>query len=202
MPGGGAGSESMPAVKVGNELRDEFRRAREKLDETGVADFGRAEEKLALLRSIDEDNGRAWYFAGEIKRVRDTTHFDSISCARSPMDPNFNPDPYEQDFYRYLELAARITSPDDTDMSAQICYERPNGVCLQRTAWIEHLLAIDMYRAAIAAPSLADRTAKLARAGNHVREALKYRQPQGGQGFGQCIDTLALEQLIKDASRQ
>jgi hypothetical protein len=201
MPETAASESERSAVRVGSELRDEFRRSREKLEETGVVDFERAEEKVELLRSIDGDNGRAWYFAGEIKRVKDMAHFDSKSCVRSPADPAFNPDPYQQDFYRYLELAAQVTSADEADMSDKACYERPNGICLQRTAWIQHLLANDLYGQALAADTIPSRNAKLERAAKHAEQALKYRRPEGGQGFGQCIDTLALKQLIGDAAK-
>ena len=109
-------------------------------------------------------------------------------------------DTYHEDFYQYLELARKQpTSVTSGDMGSEICYESPKGFCAQRTAWIHHLLANDFYEEAMATADPHVRAAKLKRAGEHAREARKYRRPEGGVGFDQGTDTVALQQKITEA---
>ena len=44
-----------------------------------------------------------------------------------------------------------------------------------------------------------DRGAALTRAAQHVAEARKYRRPEGGEGFDQCMHTTTLAEKIAKA---
>jgi hypothetical protein len=180
-----------------NELRSEFTRARNKLEAMGSGDFSRAEEALASLHRVDERIGHVWYFEGEIKRVKNTMMFTSKSCPNTLPSGGQIPDFYHQDFYRYLEIARSRPGDDRAgDLGSEICYQQSDGFCIQRTAWIHHLFANDLYQEALASPATADRAQKLKRAAAHAHEAFRYHDPEGVEGFDQCTGTVALEQEI------
>jgi hypothetical protein len=107
---------------------------------------------------------------------------------------------YQQDFHGYLEIASSLPALETGgDSGSEICYRRPKGYCLQRTAWIYHLFANDFYVDAMALADRQDRVAALERARQHVTEARKYRRPEGGEGFDQCIHTTTLAEKIAEA---
>lgn len=189
-------------LKIVRELRDEFGRARDNLQKTGVPDFARAELKLESLRDLHPDSGHVWYFAGEIKRIANPSRFTLKSCVKVPLHGNsVSLDIYQQDFHRYIEIAKSVASQTDNDMGSEICYDRPKGVCAQRTAWVHHLLANDFYEQAIVSTVPQERATRLTRAADHAKEARKYRRPEGGEGFDQCTDTIALQDKIGEAMK-
>ncbi len=67
------------SVQVAKRLRAEFWHARDNF-ESGKADFKQAEKLVDALKALDPQNGHASYFAGEIKRVRNSTLFTTKSC--------------------------------------------------------------------------------------------------------------------------
>ena len=184
---------------LANELRAEFIRARDKLEQTGSPDFSRVQETIAALRRVDEQVGHVWYFEGEMKRIANGAMFTSKSCLK-PLPPGSQSlDAYQQDFYRYLEIANSLPAQHTSvDTSSEICYQRADGVCVQRTAWIHQLLATDMYQMAMAIKvDDPERVARLEQARKHADEALRYRSPEGIDGFVQCIGTAALHEKIQ-----
>ena len=197
-----AGQVSVDPLSLASELRTEFARARDNLERNGSADFTRAEALVEALKSIDQHNGHAWYFAGEIKRIQDRASFTPKSCFRGPPAGQIESlDTYRQDFRRYLEVAQSLPAVETGgDTSSEICYRRPRGYCLQHTAWIYHLFANDFYLRAMAQSDTRDRIADLTRAAQFVTEARKYRPTEGGEGFDQCIPTTTLAEKIAEAS--
>jgi hypothetical protein len=196
-----AGQVSVDPISLASELRTAFARARDNLERNGSADFSRAEALIEALKRIDQHNGHAWYFAGEIKRIQSRASFTPKSCFREPVAGQVESlETYQQDFYRYLEVAQSLPAVEiGGDTSSEICYRRPKGYCLQRTAWIYHLFATDFYLRAMAQSDRRDRIADLTRAGQFVTEARKYRRPEGGEGFDQCISTTTLAERIAEA---
>ena len=180
------------------ELRSEFIRARNKLDSGAIAEFSRAEEVLSSLHRVDESIAQIWYFEGEIKRIKNSRLFTSKSCPKPLSAGGEIPDYYHQDFYRYLELARSVSEANTAaDFGSEVCYQRLNGVCFQRTAWIHHLLGNDLYQEALATIDGPERNQKLKRAAVHVHQALTYRDPDGVEGFDQCTSKIALDQQIE-----
>ena len=101
---------------------------------------------------------------------------------------------------RYLEVALSLPVLETGgDPSSEICYRRPKGYCVQRTTWIYHLFANDFYLQAIALADRRDHIAALTRANQFATEARKYRGPEGGEGFDQCIHTTPLAEKIAEA---
>jgi TIR domain len=196
-----ASHTSLDPVHLASELRTAFQKARDNLERPGGADFARAEALVDALKGMDRRNGHAWYFAGEIKRIQNRALFTPKSCFKGwPANEIGNLDTYQQDFYGYVEIALSLPVLETSgDSGSEICYQRPKGFCVQRTAWIYHLLANDFYPHALALTDRHDRVAALERARQHVTEARKYRRPEGGEGFDQCIYTTPLAEKIAEA---
>jgi TIR domain len=192
-----------PPVKLGSqreilasikELQDEFARARAVLERTGSADFSGAEAIAVSLGHLDRENGHALYYQGEIARVQAGAHFTPVSCPK-PI-PNKEPqslDVYRKEFYRYIEVERTLPARETGGgFDWAVCYKRIKGYCIQRTAWINHLIANDYYQEALATSDRDNRLGKLRDARQHAELALKYRRPDGVRGFSQCIDTQVL----------
>jgi hypothetical protein len=186
-------------LRLANELRQHFNDARNKLEASGTIDFSDAENDVRALFKLDADNGFAWYYSGEIKRSKDTARFTPKSCLRVPLSAtNVDLDAYENDFYRYLDYAASLPVTETVgDIGGDTCYKRPKGYCPQRTAWIHHLLASDLYAEALAASDPKTRVEKLKKALDHANAALKLYPPDG---FIQCnMPTTTLTNALHDA---
>ena len=196
-----ANHTSLDPVHLAGELRTAFQKARDNFEKSGSADFARAEALTDALKGMDQHNGHAWYFAGEIKRIQNRAAFTPKSCFRGwPANGMASLETYQQDFHRYLEIALSLPALETGgDSGSETCYRRPKGYCVQRTAWIYHLFANDFYLHALALTDHRDRTAALTRAAQHVAEARKYRRPEGGEGFDQCIHTTTLVEKIAEA---
>ena len=143
--------------------------------------FVRAGFLVRFLQRIDEQNGHAFYFSGEMLRragKREESH---------------------QFFYRYLEQQATLNDHHrDGGTGAEICYERPRGFCAQRSGWIHHLLANDFYNAGLAAAEPAEKRVRFAKAAEQVSESLKDYPP----GFVQEKATKVLEALIAEERKK
>jgi hypothetical protein len=196
-----AGPASLDPVSLANELRTAFQRSRDILEKTDSTDFARADALIDALKGADQQNGHAWYFAGEIKRIQNRAAFTPKSCFKGWQAGQAGSlETYQQDFHRYLEVALSLPVLETGgDPSSEICYRRPKGYCVQRTTWIYHLFANDFYLQAIALADRRDRIAALTRANQFATEARKYRGPEGGEGFDQCIHTTPLVDKIVDA---
>jgi TIR domain len=186
-------------LQIANRLRGEFVRARDQTVESRDGDFRQAEKLVDALKSLDPQNGHAWYFAGEIRRVRNSALFTAKSCFKGWSDGKPGSlEAYQQDFYYYREIAITLPAVETGgDPGSEACYNRAKGYCVQRMAWIHHLLANDFYMHARALTGR-DRLAPLSRAREFAVEARKYRRPEGGEGFDQCIDTTDLIEKIDD----
>jgi hypothetical protein len=186
-------------LHVAKRLRAEFWRARDNVVESGNGDFRQAEKFVDVLKALDPQNGHAWYFAGEIKRVRNNSLFTAKSCFKGwPAGKTESLEVYQQDFYHYREIAITLPAVETGgDPGSEACYSRAKGYCAQRMAWIYHLLANDFYVQALALTGR-NRLATLSRAREFAGEARKYRRPEGGEGFDQCIDTTSIVEQIDE----
>lgn len=183
------------------DLRVHFRQAADVLAKSGTGDFSEAEADIASLKKLDPKNGNAWYYAGEIKRAKDV-RFDPERCPKMALPPDSSLNAFDKDFYRYLENIKDL-SPNETGggSGVEVCYNHTSGYCPQRTAWIHHLLANDLYAEAMVATDPTVRIGKLKSALSHAKDALRL-YPQEGErraGFVQCIPTESLVSKINDA---
>jgi hypothetical protein len=149
------------------ELQQEFAQARAAFKKNGSADFYGAQAIATSLSQFNNENGHALYYQAEIERVRAAARFGTDSCPKPvpAAEPADSLDIYRKGFYRYLEVEMRLPeSETGGGPDWRLCYQRERGYCQQRTAWINHLLANDLYQEALAASDGDTRTAKLSRA--------------------------------------
>jgi len=88
-------------------------------------------DSARTILEIDPDNGHGLYYAGEAYR-----HFHEWNDMRDM-------------FQKFI--AAADANPDSQTGVAKDCYARPNGFCMERLAYINHLMALDSLAAADAA---------------------------------------------------
>jgi hypothetical protein len=91
-------------------------------------DFYSAQDVISFMSVLDRSNGHALYYAGEI--------------ARKTGDP----DNGHQQFFRYLETESTLGAAARIGGTTIDACRTPSGYCRQRTAWIDHLLANDIYK--------------------------------------------------------
>lgn len=91
-------------------------------------DFYPAQDVISFMSVLDRSNGHALYYSGEI--ARKTGELD-----------NGHPQ-----FYRYLETESMQGATARVGGTTIDACRTPRGYCRQRTAWINHLLANDIYK--------------------------------------------------------
>jgi hypothetical protein len=91
-------------------------------------DFYSAQDVISFMSGLDRSNGHALYYSGEI--------------ARKTGDP----DNGHQQFFRYLETESTLGTTARVGGTTIDACRTPRGYCRQRTAWIDHLLANDIYK--------------------------------------------------------
>ena len=93
-------------------------------------DFESSQDVIHLIQDLHANNGDVLYYSGEI--------------ARKTGDPDKGHGP----FFRYLEKEKKLLPTSrQGGIEAEAC-RTPDGFCRQRTAWIDHLLANDIFDAA------------------------------------------------------
>jgi hypothetical protein len=117
-------------IRLATNLRLEFQHATESRRPPLTAqDFTRVIRLINRIRRLDGNNGHAHYYAGEVKRwmgEREESH---------------------NDFFRYLDFYQEVFAPTQgEDAGLENCYRRGHGYCSERTAWIHHLLALDLWK--------------------------------------------------------
>lgn len=178
-------------------LRDEFTDVKTRLQLSKATSFQGLATIFSSLESIDKKNPSVPYFRAEIARLQDTAHFDAETCLRLPDSQPIDLSAMHSLFFHYLEAARSVVEKvGDTDARADSCYENETGVCKQRTAWVNHLLANDFYEVAIRTHDAELAKGYLERAGRYAEAAAQYQSKEGVAGFTQCIETRTLMQKI------
>ncbi len=94
-------------------------------------DFDNVDAITTFLTELDQKNGHALYYKGEVMRLlKDRGRF-------------------RENFLRYLDIEASIGTSLPVGIEAEVCYRSAEGYCRQRTGWILHLLANDFYQEGI-----------------------------------------------------
>ena len=178
-------------------MREEFLVARDKFEQSGSADFSRADFAIMHIRKLDDRNSSVWYFAGEIKRIKKSEWFTIKSCVKSDGQIR-DLTSYQQDFYRYIDDAKAVSFKDiGNKLDSSSCYENLRGFCPQRIAWIHHLLANDFFVQAKTALDSHEKIGHLKLVLQHSAEAIKYEH-DGRRGFVQCTDTGVLQEKARE----
>ena len=172
-------------VSTSQQLRTEYRRAVGEQKSVGDADpFGRVTLLTEILRHLDDGNGHALYFAGEVKRA---------------LGRNLDA---HKDFYRYFEVLSASGQPENLgDTGSEYCYTLPRGYCRQRSGWIRHVLADEFYRQGLATADAAERGSRLESARKHAEAAMR-DYPGGFDGVKQGLPTrLILTNATEEIAR-
>ena len=178
-------------IKLALDLQRHFTEARQSALQGGKPDFTPVERDVNKLFALNPDSGYALYYQGELERLTHQSIFTPKDCLRQTQAAKIaDLSLYENDFYRYLDNATHLP-PSETggDTGVTICYARPLGYCEQRTAWVNHLLAIDLYYEALATHDPEVRKSRLVESLGHAKMALEIYPPHG---FSQCVPTDAL----------
>ena len=105
------------------------------------------------------------------------------------------PDESHQFFYRYLEQQVKLKDTHrDGGTGSETCYAKPSGYCAQRSGWIHHLLANDIYKKGMAASDRAEKRVHFEGASKHIDESLK----DFPEGFVQEKPTKVLQSLVAE----
>jgi len=88
-----------------------------------------------FILAIDETNGHALYYKGEMQRLQGRRDRNSAGYLGS-----------HDHFFKYLNNLEKGAIRRKTPMG---CEKEETGYCSERTAWIKNLLAQDFYRAAL-----------------------------------------------------
>jgi hypothetical protein len=189
-------SES-PFTHILKDLRREFRVVKIKLEKAEKADFSALNDTFNVLKKLNDRNPSVWYYEAEIGRIEDAAHFDAEGCL---VPGNFKMIDLKVShtlFYQYLDTARVILQKmTGKNAGADSCYESESGVCQQRVAWVDHLLANDLYELGLHATDKDKAFGYFKRAADHVKLAKDYRPPSGPVGFAQCTDTLTLQAKV------
>jgi hypothetical protein len=183
------------------DLRDQFPIARDALPVSGAGAFATVDKDIDALLAFDPRNGHGLYYAGEVKRIKNPSLFTSKACviAQGLANSHTSLDAYENDFMRYLDIE-RSLMPSEAggDDYAETCYARLSGYCEQRTAWINHLLANDLYEKSALSTNPDIKAEQLRRALAFAQTAARLYQDGQNQGFSQCTSTMAIISAAKE----
>jgi hypothetical protein len=143
-------------ISTAREVRREFGQLRSLQSPVPAEKVGRANFLVSFIEHVDRNNGHALYFQAEIKlkegAEETARHF----------------------FYRYIEAEEALGHGAKGAISAEVCYERADGYCRQRTGWIHHQLSSGLFREAEGLTT-GDRQRELySRALNHANSAMRY----------------------------
>ena len=96
-------------------------------------DFIYVANLIRFIAALDDDNGHALYYSGDMKRWLNKGNRSSRDYWRS-----------HEDYDRYLSKVSSISRGEQE----KPCYESARGFCKERTAWILHSMTYDFYREA------------------------------------------------------
>ncbi len=171
-------------IRTARSLRDEFHAVVDNgKSPLPAAGFGRVNLLIAVLQQMDEENGHALYYAGEVARAE----------GREIQE--------QEQFYKYLEVQDTLPKSETWgDSGSEICYTRPEGFCRQRSGWIHHLLANDSYSDGLNEPDAAKKEYLFNKALEEARVSLD-DYPTGFGGPGQGVSTkILVGTLTKDVA--
>jgi hypothetical protein len=187
-----------------NALRQDFRQAVNAAPGARSQSIAAAQQDADAVFRLDANNGSGFYYSGEIKRLNHPALFTEKSCpiagaVKTLKAANESLDAYETDFYHYLDAEAALPeSAKGGGTSGELCYTRASGYCPQRTAWIDHLLANDLYQEALDEGDAAAQSSELGRALKLEQNAAGLYQDQNhNPGFTQCESTETLMRKIQ-----
>lgn len=160
-------------------IKDAAKRMKEKL---GLQEFECVSDLANVLLEQDHDNGHGLYFQGETWRFK---------AMDDPKHSELSRDRMREYFLRYI-ANERLLSPGERSGDGKACYDREKGYCEERTAWINHLMAVSYLQWA---EDSKDKTTKIKRL-ELATKCLKVDLDFGG--FDQVTPSAELKGRIKE----
>lgn len=137
---------------------------------------------------VDQANGHGLYFLGEMWRVK---------AKQDPSHADFYRERMREYFFRYIATEPSLALSERKGYAAA-CYLREKGYCAERTAWINHLMAIDFYQQGHEATNKKIKLKRFERASEFVEKDLKFKQKDSTQnGFEQIYPSKVLKGMIQ-----
>jgi len=151
-------------------------------------DADHCDDLESLLEHVDELNGSVPYYRAEILRSRGRIR-DS-----------------DDHLYNYLEADDRLRPAGDDDGSISVCATNGTGYCRQRTAWVCHTLANDLFRRGCDTPEISQRRDLFERAQKQLVCVSKwfkggFEQRLGTRPLNTAGLSTALEMQLKNPPR-
>lgn len=163
--------------------------ARTMRERFGHQDFDCIDGLAEVLLQDDQENGHGLYFSGEVQRVR---------ASQDPSHTDFHRGLMRERFQRYIDTEHDLPL-SERDGYGAACYLREKGYCAERTAYINHLMAIDYYRQGQEATNKEIKIQRLGLASERVEQALLFiRKDSEQKGFDQIYPSAALKQMIQE----
>lgn len=149
-------------------------------------DFALSIALIKFLLAIDENNGHGLYYDGTLRRWLYKEDRTSEEFLRS-----------NERYLRYLQIEDSLQA-QERDGDAEACYTRARGYCAERTAWVLHVLANDLYRVALKETREDRRRAYFEQALRQADRALRIR-PAGFDQLTQGVPTKELSKRLREA---
>jgi hypothetical protein len=170
-------------------LKEEYRKvvAQQLRSYTGEH-FQLVTKLIGFMLKIDPRNGHGLYYAGTVKRRLYMNQSASTGFLSS-----------HDDFFQYLNVENGL--PEDERGMGIVgdgCYALPRGYCGERTAWINHLIANDLYAAACREKATGERESYFAAATRHAQAALD----RYDGGFGNPTQRTSTSSIFALASKR
>lgn len=146
-----------------------------------LQEFKCVSDLAAVLLEQDPDNGHGLYFSGEAWR---------FEAMEDPKRSEFCRDRMREYFLKYITNEPLLPS-DERNGNGKVCYERENGYCAERTAWISHLMAVDYCQWAEDSRDKITKIKRLERAARFSKIDLEFG------GFDQVTPSAVLRERIE-----
>jgi len=159
-------------------LRREFAR------ETKSRQFTVSPAIVKFMLEVDPDNGHGLYYDGTLTRWMHMDNRSSVMFLESHIA-----------FRRYLQIEPSIA---ERDGDGEACYARGRGYCAERTAWINHQMANDLFQLAGRSTGADAKRENLRLAKHHAEACIKVRPAC----FSAVLQGIPANQLIARANEQ
>ena len=188
-------AEQTKMLNIVHDLRQQYHQSMNTLAQSGHGDFTQSEKDVKEILSLDPANGHGIYYSGELKRVGNRSLFKGDCLIPGALKGEAGElEFYDDDFNHYLDVERGLPAEErGGGVTSEACYARSSGYCSERTAWINHLLANDMYGEAMRSTDTVVQHEELQRALGYANKAAElYQDEQHNAGFANCISTTSL----------
>jgi hypothetical protein len=194
-------AEQTKMLNIVHDLRQQYHESMNAVAQSGHGDFSESEKDVKEILSLDPANGHGIYYSGELKRIANRNLFKGDCVIPGALKSEAGElEFYDDDFNHYLDVERGLPAEERAGgVTSEACYARPSGYCSERTAWINHLLANDMYGEAMMSNDPMVQAEEFQRALGYANKAAELHQDeQHNPGFANCISTSSLIRQVQE----